>query len=138
MTPEQITLVQTSFAKIRPAVREVAALFYRRLFEVAPEVRAMFPEDMDEQGKKLMSVLGVAVQSLTNLPALVPVLEELAQKHLKYGVEAAHYDVVGDVLLWTLEQGLQGEFTDDVREAWAQTYALVSETMCNAAYAKAA
>lgn len=138
MTPEQITLVQASFAKIRPAIREVAALFYNRLFQIAPQVRPMFPEDMDEQGKKLMSVLGVAVQSLTNLPALVPVLEQLAQKHLQYGVEAEHYDVVGEVLLWTLEQGLQDEFTPDVREAWTQTYALVSETMCNAAYDKAA
>ncbi len=138
MTPEQITLVQNSFAKVRPAVREVAALFYNRLFQIAPQVRPMFPENMDEQGKKLMSVLGIAVQSLANLPALIPVLEELAKKHLAYGVEAAHYDVVGEVLLWTLEQGLQDEFTDDVREAWTQTYALVAQTMCNAAYAKAA
>ena len=138
MTPEQIGLVQSSFAKIRPAAREVAALFYNRLFSVAPQVRPMFPENMDEQGKKLMSVLGVAVQSLTNLPALVPVLEELAKKHLAYGVEAAHYDAVGEALLWTLEQGLQDDFTAAARDAWTQTYALVAQTMCNAAYAKAA
>jgi hemoglobin-like flavoprotein len=138
MTPEQIELVQSSFAKIRPAAPKVASLFYSRLFQVAPQVRPMFPENMGEQGKKLMAILGTAVQSLTNLPALVPVLEELAQKHLAYGVEAEHYDTVGEVLLWTLEQGLADAFTEDVREAWVLTYGIVSQTMCAAAYPKAA
>jgi hemoglobin-like flavoprotein len=138
MTPEQIELVQNSFAKIRPAASDVAKLFYNRLFQIAPQVRPMFPENMDDQGKKLMAVLGTAVQSLTNLPALVPVLEKLARNHLAYGVEEAHYDVVGEVLLWTLEQGLGDDFTEETREAWVQTYAIVSQTMCNAAYAKAA
>jgi len=138
MTPEQIKLVQDSFATIRPAAPKVAELFYSRLFMVAPQVRPMFPENMDEQGKKLMAVLGTAVQSLTNLPALIPILEKLAQTHLSYGVEAAHYDVVGEVLLWTLEQGLGDDFTQDVNEAWAQTYAIISQTMCEAAYSKAA
>jgi hemoglobin-like flavoprotein len=138
MTPEQIELVQNSFAKIRPAAPKVAKLFYSRLFQVAPQVRPMFPENMDEQGKKLMAILGTAVQSLTNLPALIPVLEKLAQTHLEYGVEAAHYDVVGEVLLWTLEQGLGDHFTEEVKEAWGQTYTIISQTMCDAAYSKAA
>jgi hypothetical protein len=49
MTPEQITLVQQSFAKVAPISAQAAVLFYDRLFEVAPSVRAMFPEDMTEQ-----------------------------------------------------------------------------------------
>ncbi len=138
MTPEQIELVQNSFAKVRPAAKDVSSLFYKRLFHVAPQVRPMFPENMDEQGKKLMAVLGTAVQSLTNLPALVPVLEKLAIGHLEYGVEEAHYDVVGEVLLWTLEQGLGDDFTPEVRDAWIETYTIVAQTMCGAAYAKAA
>ena len=54
MTPEQITLVQQSFSKVAPISEQAAVMFYDRLFEVAPSVRAMFPADMTEQRKKLM------------------------------------------------------------------------------------
>ena len=49
MTPHQITLVQTSFAKVAPIAATAADLFYGRLFEIAPEVRGMFPDDLAEQ-----------------------------------------------------------------------------------------
>ena len=42
MTPEQIQLVQASFAKIAPIARPVAALFYQRLFNLDPTVEALF------------------------------------------------------------------------------------------------
>ena len=67
MTPEQITLVQQSFAKVAPISEAASALFYDRLFEVAPSVRRMFPEDMTEQRKKLMGMLAAVVSGLSNL-----------------------------------------------------------------------
>ncbi|RYF62188.1 MAG: hemin receptor, partial [Comamonadaceae bacterium] len=39
MTPHQIELVQSSFAKVVPIADQAAALFYARLFELAPDVR---------------------------------------------------------------------------------------------------
>ena len=57
MTPEQVQLVQQSFAKVAPISEQAATIFYDRLFEVAPAVRAMFPDDMKEQRKKLMATL---------------------------------------------------------------------------------
>ena len=106
MNNDQINLVQTSFAKVVPISETAAELFYGRLFEIAPEVRPLFKGDMKDRGKKLMATLNVAVQSLTDLPKLVPVLEKLAIGHVPYGVKAEHYDKVGAALLWTLEQGL--------------------------------
>ena len=50
MTPDQVNLVQESFAKVAPISEQAAVLFYGRLFEVAPSVRAMFPDDMTEHG----------------------------------------------------------------------------------------
>ncbi|MDI1262888.1 MAG: globin domain-containing protein, partial [bacterium] len=72
MTPEQVNLVQQSFAKVAPISEQAAVLFYGRLFEVAPQVRAMFPDDMTEQRKKLMATLAVVVGGLTNLSAILP------------------------------------------------------------------
>ena len=64
MTPEQVNLVQQSFAKVAPISEQAAVMFYDRLFEVAPSVKAMFPADMTEQRKKLMATLAVVVNGL--------------------------------------------------------------------------
>ena len=134
MTPQEIELVQTSFGKVVPIADTAAGLFYGRLFETAPEVRPLFKSDMKEQGKNLMATLNVAVQSLTDLPSLVPVLENLAIGHVPYGVKPEHYEKVGAALLWTLEQGLGKAWTPETAEAWAKTYTIVASTMINAAY----
>src|SRR5262249_2781769 len=95
MTPEQVKLVQDSFAKVVPISEKAAELFYGRLFEIAPQVRAMFPDDMTEQRKKLMATLAIVVQGLNNLDTILPAASALAKRHVSYGAEAAHYPVVG-------------------------------------------
>jgi hemoglobin-like flavoprotein len=133
MTPEQVKLVQDSFAKVRPIADTAADLFYGRLFEIAPSVRPMFPEDMREQKKKLMAMLGLAVTNLDKPDTVVPALQKLGRQHVAYGTQAAHYEPVGAALLWTLEQGLGADFTPEVRTAWVETYTLVASVMKDAA-----
>ena len=132
MTPHQIALVQTSFAKVVPIAATAADLFYGRLFEIAPEVRRMFPDDMAEQKKKLMAMLGTAVGGLTRLDRLVPAVQALGERHAGYGVTAAQFAPVGAALLWALQQGLGEEFTPEVREAWTTVYGVLSRTMIDA------
>jgi hemoglobin-like flavoprotein len=104
MTPEQISAIQESFAKVAPISEQAAALFYGRLFEIAPQVKPLFRGDMMEQGRKLMGTLAVVVNGLSNLPAILPAASALAKKHVTYGVKAEHYTPVGEALLWTLER----------------------------------
>ncbi len=133
MTPEQVRLVQDSFAKVRPIAGTAADLFYARLFEIAPQVRSLFPDDMAEQKKKLMAMLGLAVANLDHPETVNPALRDLGRKHVAYGTRDAHYGPVGAALIWTLEQGLGPDFTPEVREAWTATYALVAGSMKRAA-----
>jgi len=137
MTPQQISLIQTSWASVAPIQDTAAGLFYQRLFVLDPSVKPMFKGDMQEQGRKLMKMLGTVVNSLTRLDELVPVAQDLARRHVGYGVQAQHYDTVGAALLWTLEQGLGSAFTDDTRDAWATAYGTLSQVMKDAAYAPA-
>jgi hemoglobin-like flavoprotein len=133
MTPHQIKLVQTSFAQVAPIAATAADLFYGRLFEIAPDVRAMFPDDLSGQKKKLMAMLGTAVAGLSRIDTLLPAVRALGQRHVGYGVSAEQYVPVGAALLWTLEKGLGEAFTPEVREAWATTYRVLASTMINAA-----
>ena len=82
MTPQDVKLVQESFAKVAPISATAAELFYGRLFEIAPQVRAMFPDDMTEQRKKLMATLAIVVNGLNNLDAILPAASALAKRHV--------------------------------------------------------
>jgi len=138
MTPQQIELVQNSFAQVTPISDEAGRIFYGRLFNIAPEVRVLFRGDMDEQGRKLMAMLAAVVNGLRNLDMIIPAAEALAIRHIDYGVEAEHYKPVGEALLWTLEQGLGDAFDTPTREAWIAAYELLTKVMIEAAYSKSA
>jgi hemoglobin-like flavoprotein len=129
MTPAEKDLVQTTFAKVVPIADQAAALFYGRLFEMDPSLRPLFKTDLKEQGKKLMTMIGVAVKGLDTLDQLVPAVQNLGRRHAGYGVTDAHYDTVGGALLWTLEKGLGPDFTPDVKSAWTTVYTLLATTM---------
>ena len=136
MTPDQITLVQQSFAKVAPISEQAAVLFYGRLFEIAPKVKSMFPADLTEQRKKLMATLAVVVNGLGNLESVLPAASALARRHVSYGAKAEHYPVVGAALLWTLEKGLGDAWTPEVAEAWTAAYATLSGFMIHQAYGR--
>ncbi len=129
MTPQQITLVQATFADVKPIATAAAELFYNRLFTLDPNLRPLFKGEMGQQGQMLMSMIGAAVSGLKDLERLAPVVRQLGARHVRYGVQASHYATVGSALLWTLDQGLGEKFTPEVREAWTQAYTLLSDVM---------
>jgi nitric oxide dioxygenase len=133
MTPEHIALVQRTFADVLPLADTAAALFYERLFTLDPALRVLFHSDMQEQGRKLMTVLRLAVAGLSRLEALLPMVQQLGVRHRSYGVKDAHYATVGAALLWTLQQGLGERFTPEVQAAWTSAYTLLADTMRAAA-----
>lgn len=132
MTPEQILLIQRSFADVLPIADTAGTLFYNRLFELDPTLRPMFRGDMREQGKKLMAMLKLVVNGLTRLDDLVPAIESLGRRHVAYGVRDEHYAVVGAALLWTLRQGLGDHFTPETEAAWRSAYTVLATVMQNA------
>jgi hemoglobin-like flavoprotein len=137
MNPTQIKLVQESFAKVAPISETAAELFYGRLFEIAPRVKAMFPADMSAQRKKLMMMLATVVNGLGNLESILPAASALAKRHVGYGAKPAHYPVVGSALLWTLEKGLGEAWNPELAEAWTAVYGTLSGFMISEAYGAA-
>lgn len=134
MDENQIDMIQASFKKVAPISDVAAGIFYARLFEIAPEVKPMFKGDISEQGKKLMTTLGVVVNGLKDLDKIVPVAQQLAVKHIDYGVKAEHYAPVGEALIYTLDKGLGDDFTPELKAAWLEAYTILSGVMIDAAY----
>ncbi|WP_395703514.1 globin family protein [Aquabacterium sp.] len=129
MTPDQIRLVQASFARVKPEATAAAEAFYRRLFELDPSVRGLFHGNMAQQGEKLMQMIGAAVGLLGRPETLFPVLHALGARHVGYGVQPGHYDTVGQALMDTLGALLGDAFGAAQREAWAALFAIVKREM---------
>jgi len=138
MTNEQIKLVQDSFREVGPIAETAAQLFYARLFELDPDLELLFKGNLTEQGRKLMQMLGLAVNSLDRMEQLLPVVRSLGTRHGVYGVRDKDYATVGQALLWTLRKGLGQAFTPDVEEAWSNVYATLASEMQSAAGTPAA
>lgn len=137
MDAKTVELVQTSFEKVKPIADTAATIFYTKLFELDPKLKPLFPnseEAMAAQGNKLMTMLGAAVMGLSDIEKLIPVLEDLAKRHVDYKVETSHYATVGAALLDTLAAGLGDAFTPEVKEAWTKVYGVMSDVMIKAAY----
>ena len=137
MTPEKIALVRSSWQLLIPIKDTAAWLFYNRLFELDPSLRGMFKGDMVEQGRKLMTIINTAVNSLDNLDPILGAVEDMGRRHVAYGVTEAHYGTVGSALIWTLATGLDEQFTPAVKDAWMETYTTLASAMKQAAYASA-
>lgn len=133
MTPQQITLVKSSWQKVMPIRDTAAELFYNRLFTLDPAVKPLFKGDMQAQGRKLMGMIATAVNALDKLDTIVPAVQDLGRRHAGYGVQPAHYDTVAAALLWTLGQGLGEAYTKDIEQAWVAAYTVLATTMKNAA-----
>jgi hemoglobin-like flavoprotein len=125
----QHALVRDTLALIRPVSETTAALFYGRLFDLNPDLEALFKGDMASQQHRFMTMLFAAVDHLDQPALLVPTLRNLGQRHLAYGVERDDYTTAGEALDWTLDVVLGDDYTPAARIAWAATYAWIAATM---------
>lgn len=135
MDQQVISDVQSTWKLVEGIAPQAAALFYQNLFEADPSLKPLFKGNMEEQGKKLMQMIGAAVGKLNDLDTLVPILQAMAKRHVGYGVQEAHYAIVGAALLKTLEQGLGEAFTPQVQASWATVYGVMSSVMVAASKA---
>ena len=135
MTPEQIDLVQRTWRAVLPVGDTAAELFYGKLFSLDPGVRRLFKNDMIDQGRNLTAMISVAVGALSKPERIKLAVRQLGERHAGYGVERRHYEMVGTSLIWLLEKCLGEAFTPEVKAAWWDTYAFLSEGMQEAACA---
>jgi hemoglobin-like flavoprotein len=134
MDARKTALVQHSFEKVAALGVKAAELFYSELFEIDPSLRAMFKGNMPEQHKKLLAALALVVRSLHTPEKIIGAVENLAVKHLDYGVRPEHYTYVGNALLRTLKKGLGPEFTPELSDAWVDAFRMLAQVMKKAAY----
>lgn len=130
----EIALIKKSWIDVKKIKPEILGdVFYTKLFYDNPELRKMFPQEMEEQNKKLIDMLNVIIERLENLNELKGEIIAVAKRHVDYGVKTEHYNMVGTALLWTLQKALGKDWTEELRTAWINCYNVLSGTMITAA-----
>ncbi len=133
LSAEDVRRIRNGWARVVPAGDLAARMFYGRLFQLDPSLRPLFHADMKRQGEKLLATLDSIVASLDDLSGLMPVARALASRHVGYGAQPAHYDTVGEALVWAVGQIVGPDFTEADRQAWRRAYAGLAGEMVRAA-----
>lgn len=133
MTPEQLDIVATTAADIAAEPARFADAFYDRLFEISPDARELFPDDMGVQKAKLVDEVEFLAAAAKDLDAFVARAADLGARHHQYGVRVEHYPGVELALVAGIEAVLGGAATVEVHEAWSRLYRLIAETMIEGA-----
>lgn len=124
--------IRFTMERVEADLAHFGSAFYRRLFERAPAVRPMFPEDVSEQATKLARMLKMLVGMLDRPEQLAEPLRNLGQRHRGYGAASAHYPVVGEVLIDTLREVNGPRFGVLEEAAWLGLFERVSTVMQSA------
>lgn len=129
-----IEVLEQSFERVKPNAPQFASSFYQNLLSDYPQVRPLFANTtMEEQEKKLIMSLVLVVENLRNPGYLTTVLQQLGERHVRYGAMRQHYPIVGAELLKTFEAYLGEEWTPEVKQAWTDAYGTIANIMLDGA-----
>jgi hemoglobin-like flavoprotein len=136
LSAREIELVRASWNHLRhmePVV--IGDIFYTKLFMEAPQLQFMFRSPRMQQAEKLIQTLAIIVHRLDRLDSISHDIKSLSQRHVRYGVKPAHYEIVGTVLIWTLSKALGTSWNKELDQAWKNCYTILSNAMISASEA---
>ncbi|WP_323179154.1 globin domain-containing protein [Streptomyces sp. NBC_00320] len=118
---------------VEPLAAEMTVYFYAILFARYPEVRPLFPPEMDAQRGRLLRSLLRIVDLVDDPESLVRFCGHLGRDHRKFGTLSEHFPAVGECLLASLARYAGPAWTADIAAAWTKAYGAVAGVMISAA-----
>ncbi|MFJ7647626.1 NO-inducible flavohemoprotein [Lysinibacillus sp. NPDC097279] len=108
----------------------ITKTFYSNLFKDNPSLLNIFNHTNQTQGRQqgaLANTVYAAAQHIDNLEPIVPVVVQIAHKHVSLGVLPEHYPIVGQYLLAAIKEVLGDAATDEIIEAWGKAYGVIAD-----------
>ncbi|WP_328806373.1 globin domain-containing protein [Streptacidiphilus fuscans] len=133
LADREVAQLRASLELVKPLASDLTVYFYAILFQRHPEVRQLFPANMDVQRDRLLRGLLRIVDLVDDPDNLVRFCSRLGRDHRKFGALAGHYPAVGDALLDTLARFAGDRWTPQLGDIWARAYGVVAEVMNQAA-----
>ncbi|MFF5230873.1 globin domain-containing protein [Dactylosporangium sp. NPDC000521] len=122
-------LLKESWSLVEEQQDKLASYFYARMFLNNPQLRDLFPVQMDVQRSRLLGAIVTAVQTVDDPDTFDEYLRSLGRDHRKFHVRPEHYQIVGDALLEGMRTFVGDEWTYEFDQAWRDAYAVIAEKM---------
>ncbi|KXZ51520.1 hypothetical protein GPECTOR_12g483 [Gonium pectorale] len=139
MSLEEMEQLQGSWAflskgafpgEVKEQLESFSVDFFMALFEQSPGLINLFPfkdvngkpiiEQLKVHGLKVFQTIGAVIDMCNNYSVLLRVTTDLVARHIKYGVLAAHYDVLFQVLVGILTNVLGSQFSGTLAAGWVK------------------
>jgi NAD(P)H-flavin reductase/hemoglobin-like flavoprotein len=133
LTDDEIALMRASVAVVGPFAADMTVYFYAILFARYPQVRTLFPDNLDVQRDRLLRGLLRIVDLVDDPESLVRFCVRLGRDHRKFGALDGHYPAVGECLLAALARYAGPAWTPELAAAWTHGYGVVAQVMMHAA-----
>jgi Hemoglobin-like flavoprotein len=111
---------------------KLTAHFYDRMFAHNPELKEIFNMSNQRNGDQreaLFNAIAAYASNIENLPALLPAVEKIAQKHTSFQIKPEQYNIVGEHLLATLDEMFSPG--QEVLDAWGKAYGVLANVFIN-------
>jgi nitric oxide dioxygenase len=155
LTLEQFRLIQQAWKRVKDGQVEAyqaqtvvadplgwwGLQFYDTLFALNPALKPLFKNTFT-QSKMLTEMVDAALGLLPGVldqvlgaektaidPQLIPILVDLAERHVAYNVKAEYYGTVGLALVTTLERTLGNRVDAQTKAAWIELWSLICTVM---------
>jgi NAD(P)H-flavin reductase/hemoglobin-like flavoprotein len=123
------TILKESWALVEDRRDRVAGHLYAHLFLNNPQLRDMFPVQMDVQRDRLLGAIVTAIQAVDDPVRLDGYLRSLGRDHRKFHVRPEHYTDVRNALLDALRVNAGERWGSEYEQAWGDVYDLVAAAM---------
>jgi nitric oxide dioxygenase len=134
MHPYQILIVRNSWNQhVRPHTRILSRVLSMQLMLIEPALRGRVAGRDEDYGGRLLSLVGIGVNSLEKPHVLASVLRELGSQRSAIGTLTEHGAAVATALAQTLRIAAGEEYSRELMEAWDEAFALIVGTVLRAA-----
>ncbi|MBO4207931.1 globin domain-containing protein [Micromonospora echinofusca] len=122
-------LLKESWILVEGDRDRLASYFYARLFLLDPELRQLFPAQMNEQRDRLLEAIITSIHTVGDPERFGEFLRDLGRDHRKYHVAPEHYHTMGIALLDALRTAAGGQWNLEYDQAWRDAYAAIAQKM---------
>jgi nitric oxide dioxygenase len=125
-----IAIIKSTVPVLAEHGLDITKAFYRRLFNEHPELKNVFNQSNQREGKQptaLANSIYAAAAHIDNLAAIIPAIQHIGHKHRSLNIKAEHYPIVGENLLAALKEVLGDAATDEIISAWGLAYGVIAQ-----------
>ena len=125
-------IVRESIISLGNRMNTLSVSFYTHLFQIDPTQMQIFDGSAVTLNRKFINMMAT-LKSIRRLEEMAPAIGSLTKRHVSYGMKVEHLDPFKEALILSLSDQLGDRFTDELEQAWNNTFSEVTAIMRSAA-----